>query len=150
MNLEIFNFANFLDENGKSQPFIMGTYGIGVSRLLSAVIEQSHDDKGCIWTKNTTPFLVDIVVSNAKKEDELNAGLKLYEQLRDAGIETILDDRRERFGFKMGDFELIGFPYAIIVGKKIKDGIIEIVDRKTLEKQDVEIEDLNKILEIIQ
>ncbi len=132
--------AKFLDENGKSQPFIMGCYGIGVSRLVAAVIEQNHDEKGCIWTKETAPFLVDIIVSNAKKDEELEAGMKIYEDLKALGIDTILDDRKkERFGFKMGDFELIGFPYAVVVGKKLQDGIVEIVDRKTLEKEEVDI-----------
>ena len=135
--------ANFLDNNGKAQPFIMGCYGIGVSRLVAAVIEQNHDEKGCIWTKETAPYMVDIIVSNAKKEDELNAGLKIYEDLKSCGIQTIIDDRlKERFGFKMGDFELIGFPYAIVVGKKLQDGLVEIIDRKTLEKTEVKVEEV--------
>jgi len=135
--------ANFLNENGKTQPFEMATFGIGVSRLVASVIEQSHDEKGCIWTKETTPYLVDIIVSNAKKEDELNAGLKIYEDLKSAGIETIIDDRKkERFGFKMGDFELIGFPYAIVVGKKLQDGMVELIDRKTGEKVDLELDNV--------
>ena len=71
--------AKFLDENGKAQPFIMGCYGIGVSRLVAAVIEQNHDEKGAIWTKETAPFVVDIIVSNAKKDDELEAGMKIYD-----------------------------------------------------------------------
>lgn len=132
--------AKFLDENGKTQPFIMGCYGIGVSRLVAAVIEQSHDEKGCIWTKETAPFMVDIIVSNAKKEDELEAGMKIYDDLKALGIDTIIDDRKkERFGFKMGDFELLGFPYAVVVGKKLQDGLVEIVNRKTLEKEEVDI-----------
>jgi len=135
--------ANFLNENGKTQPFEMATFGIGVSRLVASVIEQSHDEKGCIWTKETTPYLVDIIVSNAKKEDELDAGLKIYEDLKSAGIETIIDDRKkERFGFKMGDFELIGFPYAIVVGKKLQDGMVELIDRKTGEKVDLELDNV--------
>ena len=135
--------ANFLDNNGKAQPFIMGCYGIGVSRLVAAVIEQNHDEKGCIWTKETAPYMVDIIVSNAKKEDELNAGLKIYEDLKSCGIQTIIDDRlKERFGFKMGDFELIGFPYAIVVGKKLQEGLVEIIDRKTLEKTEVKVEEV--------
>ncbi|MGB6329543.1 MAG: proline--tRNA ligase [Halarcobacter sp.] len=139
--------AKFLDENGKAQPFIMGCYGIGVSRLVAAVIEQNHDEKGCIWTKETAPFLVDVIVSSAKKEDELEAGLKIYEELKALGISTIIDDRKkERFGFKMGDFELIGFPYAVVVGKKLQDGLVEIIDRKTLEKEEVEI---GKVAEIL-
>jgi len=144
--------AKFLDENGKSQPFIMGCYGIGVSRLVAAVIEQNHDEKGCLWTKSTTPFMVDVIVSSAKKEDELNAGLEIYENLKNAGIETIIDDRKkERFGFKMGDFELIGFPYAVVIGKKLQDGLVEIIDRKTSEKTEVKIEDVSStILELIK
>ncbi len=144
--------ANFLDANGKSQPFIMGCYGIGVSRLVAAVIEQNHDEKGCIWTKETAPFTVDVIVSNAKKENELNAGLEIYESLKKCGVETILDDRtKERFGFKMGDFELIGFPYAVVVGKKLQDGLVEIIDRKTLEKTEVEVSKVTStILELLK
>ncbi len=74
----------------------MGCYGIGVSRLVAAVIEQNHDEKGCIWTKETTPFMVDIIVSNAKKEEELEAGMKIYEELKALGISTIIDDRKRR------------------------------------------------------
>ena len=139
--------ANFLDNNGKSQPFEMATFGIGVSRLIASVIEQNHDDKGCVWTNSTAPFVVDVIVSNAKKEDELNAGLEIYQSLKDAGIEAIIDDRKDaRFGFKMKDYELIGFPYAIIIGKSLQDGIVEICDRKTLEKEQVKLEDVVNII----
>jgi prolyl-tRNA synthetase len=128
----------------------MGCYGIGVSRLVAAVIEQNHDEKGCIWTKATTPFMVDIIVSNSKKEDEAQVGEELYAKLKHAGISTILDDRiNARFGFKMSDFELLGFPYAVVIGKKLAEGFVEIVDRKTLEKIDVKVEDvLGKIVEL--
>lgn len=144
--------ATFLDENGKAKPFIMGCYGIGVSRLVAAVIEQNHDEKGCIWTKSTTPFIVDIIVSNSKNEDEKNMGEKIYEELKASNVEVILDDRiNARFGFKIGDFELLGFPYAIIIGKKLLDGIVEIVDRKTLLKTEVKIEEVvSKILNLIK
>lgn len=143
--------AKFLDANGKAQAFEMGCYGIGVSRLVAAVIEQNHDEKGCIWTKETAPFLVDVIVSNAKKEEELEVGEKIYEELKANGIDTILDDRKNaRFGFKMGDFDLIGFPYAIVIGKKLKEGKVELVNRKTLEKTEVEIENVvSQLLEII-
>jgi len=135
--------ANFLDNNGKSQAFIMGCYGIGVSRLVAAVIEQSHDEKGCIWSKETAPYMVNVIVSNAKKDEELDTGKKIYNDLKIAGISTIIDDRKAaRFGFKMSDFELIGFPYAVVVGKKLKDGLVEIVNRKTLEKEEVSIDDV--------
>ena len=144
--------ANFLDENGKAKPFVMGCYGIGVSRLVAAVIEQNHDDKGCIWTKQTAPFMVDIIVSNSKKEDEAQVGEELYNKLKHAGISTILDDRiNARFGFKIGDFELLGFPYAIIIGKKLSEGIVELVDRKTLEKVEVKIDEVvSKISDLIK
>ncbi|MCT7649379.1 proline--tRNA ligase [Aliarcobacter butzleri] len=144
--------ANFLDENGKAKPFIMGCYGIGVSRLVAAVIEQNHDDKGCIWTKATAPFMVDIIVSNSKKEEEAKVGEELYSKLKQTGISTILDDRiNARFGFKMSDFELLGFPYAVVIGKKLEDGLVEIVDRKTLEKIDVKVDKvISKILELIK
>lgn len=144
--------ANFLDENGKAKPFIMGCYGIGVSRLVAAVIEQNHDDKGCIWTKATAPFMVDIIVSNSKKEEEAKVGEELYSKLKQAGISTILDDRiNARFGFKMSDFELLGFPYAVVIGKKLEEDLVEIVDRKTLEKIDVKVDEvIPKILELVK
>jgi len=103
----------------------MGTYGIGISRLLAAIVEQSHDDKG------PAPFDVEIIVSNIKKEEELKLGEKLYSELKSQGADVLIDDRKERFGFKIKDYELLGIPYAIIIGKKLADGIVEIVDRKT-------------------
>lgn len=137
--------AIFQDENGKPKAFEMATFGIGVSRLVAAVIEQNHDEKGCIWTESTTPYTVDVIVSNAKKEDELKAGEDIYNSLRDLNISAILDDRKDKkhtYGFKMGDFKLLGFPYAIVVGKQLKDGFVEIIDRKTLEAQVVKLEDV--------
>lgn len=134
--------ANFLDVNGKSRPFVMGTYGIGVSRLVAAVIEQNHDDKGCIWSDATAPYKVEVIASNMKNEEEALAAEKLYEELKAAGVEVIFDDRKDRFGAKMADFELIGFPYAVIVGKKLGEGIVELATRKTLEKEEVKLEDV--------
>jgi len=142
--------AEFLDENGKLKPFEMGTYGIGVSRLLAAVIEQHHDEKGPIWTKTTAPFDIEIIISNIKKEKESEFGFKLYNSLKDKGVDLLIDDRKERFGFKMKDYELLGIPYAIIVGKKIEDGLVEVVNRTTLEKQEVSVDDIEqKILELL-
>ncbi len=138
--------ANFLDRNGKSQPFIMGTYGIGVSRLEAVIIEQSHDDKGCIWTKESAPYMLDIIVSNIKNEDELNFSNKLYNELINLDKEVIIDDRKERFGFKMKDFELIGFPYALIVGKSLKDNKVELIERKTLKKTLIDKDEIIEFL----
>ncbi len=142
--------ATFLDQNGKTKPFIMGCYGIGVSRLISAAIEQNHDEKGIIWPKEIAPFLADIIISDVKKAEQLNFAEKLYKDLTSAGVKTMLDDRRERFGVKMADFELIGFPVGIIVGKKLKNGKVEIRNRKTNEKFEADINEvLEKILEIV-
>jgi prolyl-tRNA synthetase len=141
--------ATFQDENGKPKPFEMATFGIGVSRLVASVIEQNHDEFGCIWTKNTTPYMVDIIVSNAKKETELNIGLDIYEQLKENNISVIIDDRKDKkhtYGFKMGDFKLIGFPYAIIVGKKLNDGLVEVVDRKTLQSTEVSLDKITQYI----
>lgn len=125
--------AEFLDENGRSQPFIMGTYGMGVSRLVAAVIEQHHDEKGCIWTHATAPYLVNVMISNIKEESHVAYAEELYGTLQKKGIETILDDRKERFGFKMSDAELIGFPFTVIVGKELANGQAQILIRKTKE-----------------
>ncbi|WP_281950952.1 proline--tRNA ligase [Nitrosophilus kaiyonis] len=138
--------ALFLDENGKSKPFVMGTYGIGVSRLIAAIIEQSHDEKGCIWPRSVAPYLVDIVVSNIKDNEQMEFAKTLYDDLLNENIEVILDDRNERFGFKMKDFELIGFPFAVIVGKSLNEGSVEIVDRKTLEKIQIPKEEVLEYL----
>jgi prolyl-tRNA synthetase len=121
--------AVFLDQNGKSQPFFMGCYGIGVSRLAAVMIEANHDEKGCIWNKQTAPYILDIVISNVKNEAGREFAFKLYEDLIARKKEVILDDRNERFGFKMNDFELIGFPYALIVGREFDEGKVELVRR---------------------
>lgn len=139
--------ATFLDEKGKPQPFWMGCYGMGVSRLVAVMIEANHDEKGCIWNKQTAPYQVDIIISNIKDEAQKAYGTLLYEKLTNDGKEVVLDDRNERFGFKMGDFELIGFPYAIIVGKGLKNEEVELVDRRTLKKQVIKQDDVLSVLE---
>ena len=142
--------AEFLDENGKSQPFIMGTYGMGVSRLVASVIEQHHDESGCIWTKATAPYMVNIMISNIKDEAQVAAGEALYEQLQGAGVEVMLDDRKERFGFKMKDAELIGFPYTVVVGKELVNGEVQIFERATKTKTAVKADEIfEKIMERI-
>ena len=142
--------ATFLDENGKAKPFIMGCYGIGVSRLVAASIEQNHDEFGMIWPKEIAPFMVDIIIGDIKKQEQVEFGLYLYNKLKDKGINVLLDDRSERFGPKIKDFELIGFPYAVVVGKKLKDGIVEIRDRKSLDKFEVSKEEVfDKLMEML-
>jgi prolyl-tRNA synthetase len=142
--------AEFLDENGKAQPFIMGTYGMGVSRLVAAVVEQHHDENGCIWTKETAPYMVNIMVSNIKDEAQVALGEELYAKLQEAKVEVILDDRKDRFGFKMKDAELIGFPYTVIIGKELENGNVQVYDRATTEKTEVKADEIyEKIMELM-
>jgi prolyl-tRNA synthetase len=142
--------AEFLDENGKAQPFVMGTYGMGVSRLVAAVIEQHHDEQGCIWTKATAPYMVNIMISNIKEDSQVELGEELYAKLQVAHVEVMLDDRKERFGFKMNDAELIGFPYTIIIGKELENGLVQIFERKTKESTSVSKDDVfSKIMDLI-
>ena len=129
--------ANFLDENGKAQPMVMGTYGIGVSRLLAAIIEQNHDDKGCIWTKESAPFDLQIIISNIKDEGQVTLGERLYESMLAKGVDVLLDERKDRFGAKMKDYELIGVPHGVVIGKKLADGIVEFISRDGMVKEEV-------------
>jgi prolyl-tRNA synthetase len=142
--------AEFLNEHGKAEPFVMGTYGMGVSRLIAAVIEQHHDDKGCIWTRATAPYLVNIMVSNIKDEAQMALGESLYASLCAAGVETIIDDRKERFGFKMKDAELVGYPLTVIIGKELANGNVQLYDRSMGEKRDVPADEVQaRIMEWI-
>lgn len=129
--------ATFLDENGKAKPFIMGCYGIGVSRLEAVVIESSHDERGCVWKKECAPFSVHIIVSNFKDETQAKFALELESALESAGIEVLLDDRDERFGVKMADFELIGNPFGVVVGKGLANNEVELIIRDGLIKEKV-------------
>lgn len=142
--------AEYLDENGKAQPFIMGTYGMGVSRLVAAVVEQHHDENGCIWTKETAPYMVNIMISNIKDDAQVALGEELYAKLQDAKVEVILDDRKDRFGFKMKDAELIGFPYTVIIGKELENGNVQIYDRATTQNIEVAADVVfEKVMELI-
>jgi prolyl-tRNA synthetase len=139
--------CNFLDENGKAQPMVMGTYGIGVSRLLAGIIEQNHDDKGCIWTKEAAPFDLHIIISNIKDEAQVALGEKLYAVMLAKGVDVLLDERKDRFGAKMKDYELLGVPHAVVIGKKLSDGLVEFVTRKGMEKEEVSHEEILALLE---
>ena len=142
--------AKFNDEDGKPKPFEMATFGIGVSRLVASIIEQNHDENGCIWTKETCPYMVNIMVSNIKETAQVELGEALYTQFREAGVETILDDRKDRFGFKMKDAELIGFPYTLIIGKELVNGEVQIYDRKTTQKVGVSVDEVfTKLMELL-
>ncbi len=143
--------AHFNDENGRAKPFEMATFGIGVSRLVAAIIEQNHDEDGCIWTSATAPYLVNIMISNIKDAAQVKLGEELYERLKASHVDVMLDDSKERFGFKMKDAELIGFPYTIIIGKELENGLVQVYERRTKENISVEMNAIyNKIMELIK
>ncbi len=124
--------ASFLDENGKEKPLVMGCYGIGVGRTMAAAIEQNNDKDGIIWPRAIAPFEIVVVIVNAKNEDQLSCGEKIYDELKSAGMDVLLDDRKERAGVKFKDCDLIGYPLRITVGPKtVEDNQIEIRNRKT-------------------
>lgn len=135
--------AKVLDENGKSVILEMGCYGIGVSRIVAAAIEQNHDDKGIIWPDAIAPFEVAIVTLNAHKSPAVaEAGDRLYDQLRQAGFDVLLDDRNERPGVKFADMELIGIPHRFVISERgLTAGTLEYKGRQDDDKQDVSIEE---------
>jgi prolyl-tRNA synthetase len=131
--------AHVLDQNGKETPIVMGSYGIGVDRIMTAAVEQNHDADGIIWPKAIAPFDCVVTITNMKQEDLRAAGEKLYDDLKRAGLEVLLDDRDERAGVKFKDADLIGIPYRITVGKKMSDGIVELFERRTKTMEDVQL-----------
>ena len=134
--------ATVLTKDGKPVPIVMGSYGIGVERIITAAVEQSHDENGIIWPKTLAPFDVVVTVTNVKDEKLREAGEKLYQDLQHAGLEVLLDDRDERAGVKFKDADLIGIPYRITLGKKIVDGMVELFDRRTKQSQDVKLDEI--------
>ena len=134
--------ATVLTADGKEVPIVMGSYGIGVERILTAAIEQNHDDDGIVWPKSITPFDVVLTITNIKDEKLRDAGEKLYADLKAAGLDVLLDDRDERAGVKFKDADLIGIPYRITIGKKIGDGIVELFDRRARRSEDVKLDDI--------
>ena len=134
--------ATVLNEDGKSVVLQMGCYGIGVSRVLSAAVEQHHDDRGIIWPKAMAPYHASLVVVNINNEEQMEAGEKLYKELQDAGFDILLDDRKERAGVKFNDADLIGLPVRITVGKKISEGIVEYKLRNSDEVKELPIADV--------
>jgi prolyl-tRNA synthetase len=121
--------ARFLDSDSKEHPVIMGCYGIGVSRLLSAIVEQRHDERGIRWPVEIAPFTVHIVPVSTKNEIQMGMAEELYNQLRQQGIEVLFDDREERVGVKLNDSDLIGIPIRFVVGKQADVGKVEYTER---------------------
>lgn len=144
--------ATFLDNQGKSHPFVMGCYGIGVTRTVAASIEQNHDDDGIIWPVAIAPYEVVIVPANNKSEEVMAAARKLYEDMEDSRDEVVLDDRNERAGIKFKDADLIGYPVRVTIGKKWQQsGCVEIKIRRSGEVVEVPLEEAKaKVQEILQ
>ncbi|NWK83874.1 proline--tRNA ligase [Staphylococcus sp. GSSP0090] len=133
--------ATFLDNQGKAQPLLMGCYGIGVSRTLSAIVEQNNDENGIIWPKSVTPFDLHLITINPKKDDQRELADQLYTQLQE-NYDVLYDDRKERAGVKFNDADLIGLPVRVVVGKNAAEGIVEVKRRDTGESEDVHVDNL--------
>ncbi len=134
--------ATVLTEEGKPVPIVMGSYGIGVERIITSAIEQHHDADGIIWPKSLAPFDVIVTITNTKDQSLRETAEKLYKDLQRAGLETLLDDRDERAGVKFKDADLIGIPYRINVGKKVADGMVELFERATKKSEDIKLGDI--------
>lgn len=137
--------ATFLNEEGRAEPLIMGCYGIGVSRTLSAIVEQHHDDRGIVWPKSVAPFDLHLIAINAKDETQLELSNRLYEQLS-SKYDVLYDDRKERAGVKFADADLIGLPIRINVGKKAGEGIVEVKVRATGDVIETTVDELPQVI----
>lgn len=133
---------NYLDENNELKPVVMGCYGIGVERMIAAVVEQNHDDKGIIWPMSIAPYKVAIVLIDPKNDEQSKVANDLYNTLNSMGIDTILDDRDERPGVKFNDMDLIGIPLRITVGKKVNEGKVELKERMEAESTDINVDNI--------
>lgn len=144
--------ASFLDEEGKQKPFIMGCYGIGVSRLVAAAVEQYNDDSGIVWPVSIAPFEVEIIPIKWDDDSVRSAALGLYEELKDKGIDALLDDRAESPGVKFADADLIGVPVQLIVGpRSVKEGKAELKVRSTGERRETPLgEAAGEMLDILK
>ncbi len=134
--------ANYLDENGKEKPLVMGCYGIGINRTVAAIIEQHHDENGILWPMAVAPYKVIVMPANVKNEEQMNRAEKIYEELKTRGVDVLLDDRNERVGVKFKDADLIGIPIRVTVGKKVVEDIVEFKLRKNQDIEEVNIEDV--------
>ena len=123
----------------------MGCYGVGISRTLSAVIEQHHDDNGIIWPKAISPYDLHLIAINPKQEAQKELSDQIYEQLREK-FDVLYDDRKERAGVKFNDADLIGLPVRIMVGKKASEGIVEVKRRDNTESQEVHVDEIEEVI----
>jgi prolyl-tRNA synthetase len=134
--------ATVLTQDGKDVPIIMGSYGIGVERIITAAVEQNNDGDGIVWPRSLAPFDVIVTITNMKQDELREAGEKLYRDLQRSGLEVLLDDRDERAGVKFKDADLIGVPYRITLGKKVSGGLVELFDRSAKSTEDVKLSDI--------
>lgn len=134
--------ATFLDDKGESKVMLMGCYGIGVSRTLASAIEQNNDEFGIIWPTALAPYIVDVIPANMKNEAQVKVAEEIYEALLNDGIDSMIDDRDERPGFKFKDADLIGFPFKVVSGKRAEEGIVEFKIRKTGETLEISKDDV--------
>ena len=134
--------AKFLDENGKEQYFVMGSYGIGVTRTVTAVIEQNYDEDGIIWPESIAPYQVIITVIKVGDEEQDALAEEIYNKLLDKGVEVLLDNRKERPGVKFKDRDLIGIPHRITVGRDAKDRIVEYSTRREKENRNINVDEI--------
>ena len=132
----------YVDKDNTLKPVVMGSYGIGVARCMSAIVEQNNDEDGIIWPINIAPYKVSIIIINNKDEEQVNVANSLYDYFNKNNVSCLLDDRDERAGIKFKDMDLIGIPYRIVVGKKINEGIVEVKDRKTKEIKEILVKDI--------
>ncbi|BAY10384.1 proline--tRNA ligase [Calothrix sp. NIES-2098] len=132
--------ATYTNEQGEEKPLVMGCYGVGVSRLAQAAVEQSYDKDGIIWPVAIAPYHAIVTIPNIKDAQQVEIAEKLYKELNQAGIETLLDDRDERAGVKFKDADLIGIPYRIVTGRAIANGKVEVVQRATRQSQEIDID----------
>lgn len=140
--------AMFLDRDGKRKPFVMGCYGIGITRIMSAVIEQLHDEKGIIWPPSIAPYLVDLIVTTSRDSAMKDAADKLYDELNKAGIEVLYDDRNISAGMKFKDSDLLGIPLRLIIGKKYLDTqMVEVQFRKDGKKTEAALDGIISFIE---
>ena len=139
--------ATYTSESGEEQPLVMGCYGVGVSRLAQAAVEQSYDKDGIIWPVAIAPYHAIVVIPNVGDEAQVTAAEQLYADLNAAGIETLLDDRNERAGVKFKDADLIGIPFRIVTGRSLKQGKVEVVRRATKASQELA---LGEVLSTLQ
>ncbi|NJO79452.1 MAG: proline--tRNA ligase [Cyanobacteria bacterium RM1_2_2] len=134
--------ATYTNEQGEEVPLLMGCYGIGVSRLAQAAVEQSYDKDGIIWPVAIAPYQAIVVIPNVNDTDQVSAAEVIYSELNRVGIETLLDDRDERAGVKFKDSELVGIPYRIVTGRSIQQGKVEVVKRATKETEEISIHEV--------